>query len=654
MAGALALASLATQAADDRVPPSDEKIFLEDQPVVLTVSRLSQPVNEAPAAVTVIDRRMIQASGFRDIPSLLRLVPGFQVVYARGNVPAVTYHGLSSIYPRRMQVLVDGRSIYTTAYGQVLWRTLPLSIEDIDRIEVVRGPNAANDGINAFFATVNIITRTGGQDRGTLLAAAVGDHDVRDATLRYSGSSGALDYRVTVSRRQDDWYDNVFDSARERFINARADYRPTVGDEINVQAGASVGKQEEGVVAGTPYDPPRDTEPQNYFVQARWRRSFDFDTEISLHAHHTVDYTRDEYRLRIPRVRPSFPPGGIDIPYDQNFRLARTAVELSGSTRPSQNLRLAGAGEVRYDSARSIFYTGSDRLLDGYIYRLSGSGEYRMRSDWLLHFGAMIEKNYSVGTRVSPRIALSYLPAPAHSFRVSASKGYRSPTFLENHADVKWLFGGALLNQEYKSPGHLEPESITSVELGYLFREPAWGVAFDSRVFFNRVHDIIELFTVRWPTPSPELFGDGRYRQFANLFEARQKGVEFTARWQPARRSWIVWNQTWTDTESNNFDYSNSTPNNDTSILGSHDFGGGVTASAGFYRLNGMTWIGSAGGGRIPKYDRLDARIAKAWGGAGRRVEVAFVVQSLFGGYLEQTPDRNFDRRYFATLKLNL
>jgi iron complex outermembrane receptor protein len=651
---ALALAPVSTWGADGQAPAADEKIFLEEQPVVLTVSRLSQPLNEAPAAVTVIDRRMIEASGFRDIPSLLRLVPGFQVVYARGDVPAVTYHGLSSIYPRRMQVLVDGRSIYTTAYGQVLWRTLPLSIEDIDRIEVVRGPNAATDGINAFFATVNIITRSGGQDPGTLVAANVGDHNVRDATLRYSGQSGALDYRITLSRRQDDWYPSLFDSARERFVNARVDYRPTVRDEINVQGGISAGTQAEGVIGGTPYDPPRDTEPQNYFVQAKWRRSFDFDTEISLHAHHTVDDTRDVYALRIPRVRSSFPPDGINIPYDQNYRLVRTAVELSGSMRPLQNLRLAGAGEVRYDSARSVFYTGSDRLIEGYIYRLSGAGEYRIRSDWLLHFGAMIEKNYSIGTEVSPRIALSYLPSPAHSFRLSVSRGYRSPTYLENYADVKWQFGAGLLNQEYKSPGNLAPEKITSMEVGYMFREPAWGITFDSRVFYNRVHDIIELFTVRWPAPNPELFGDGTYRQFANRFEARQKGVEFTARWQPARNSWIVWNQTWTATESNNFDYSNSTPNNDMSVLGSHYFGEGITASAGFYRQNGMTWIGSAGGGRIPNYDRVDARIAKFWNVAGRRVELAFVVQGLLGGHLEQTPDRYFDRRYFTTLKLNL
>lgn len=117
-----------------------ESAFLEDLPVVLSVSRLSQPVNEAPAAVTIIDRNMIRASGFRDIPDLLRLVPGFSVAYTRDNTWAAGYHGLGDAFSRRFQVLVDGRSIYSPHYGAVYWTDLPLSIDDIERIEVVRGP----------------------------------------------------------------------------------------------------------------------------------------------------------------------------------------------------------------------------------------------------------------------------------------------------------------------------------------------------------------------------------------------------------------------------------------------------------------------------------------------------------------------------------
>jgi iron complex outermembrane recepter protein len=646
--------SPAVAAAESAPEPADEKLFLDEQPIVLTVSRLGQPVNEAPAAVTVIDRRMIEASGFRDIASVLRLVPGFQVAYARGNLPAVTYHGLSSVYPRRMQVLVDGRSIYTTAYGQVLWQNLPISVDDIERIEVVRGPNGASHGVNAFFATVNIITRAGGDDPGASAFAAIGNRSMRETTARYSAQAGPVGYRVTVSRRQDDRYASIADDARLTFVNARADYRVNARDEMVFHAGYGEGPQQEGDPAGGPYTPLRNTYPSNYFVDGKWRRVYDEDTELSVHVHHTVDDTSDQYRLRIPRVSTVLPVGGIDVPFNQNYRLVRNGAEVSGTLRPLQQLRIATAGEIRQDTARSAFYTGSDRMLDGYIYRLSGAAEYRLTPVWLLHAGAMIEKNYSVGTKVSPRLAVSYLPSPTHSFRVGVSRGYRSPTFLESHADTKWSFQGRLLNQEYRSPGNLAAESIDSLDVGYLFRKADWGFTLDSRYFYNRVHDIIELATVRFPAPSPELFGDARFREFGNRFEARQRGVELSGRWQLARNSWIVLNQTWTSTRANNIDYAASSPNNDTSALASHQFGNGYTGSVAYYRQNGMTWIGTTGTGRVPAYERVDARVARNIILGGHRVEWALVVQSMLGSYVEQTPGLTFDRRYFTTLRFRM
>jgi len=148
-----------------------ESAFLDELPVVLSVSRLSQPVSEAPAAVTVIDRDMIRASGFRDIPDLLRLVPGFSVAYTRDNTWAIGYHGMADAFSRRFQVLVDGRSIYSAAYGAVYWGELPLSIDDVERIEVVRGPDAATYGANAFLAVINIITKDPSQTLGGFASA---------------------------------------------------------------------------------------------------------------------------------------------------------------------------------------------------------------------------------------------------------------------------------------------------------------------------------------------------------------------------------------------------------------------------------------------------------------------------------------------------
>ncbi|MEQ1662721.1 MAG: TonB-dependent receptor plug domain-containing protein, partial [Thiobacillus sp.] len=169
---------LAAHAVQAAVTEAD---FLDDLPVVLSASRLSQPVSDAPAAVSVIDQDMIRASGFRDIPDLLRLVPGFSVAYTRDNSWAVGYHGLADAFSRRFQVLVDGRSIYNPAFGSVNWSELPLVIDDIERIEVVRGPNAATYGANAFFAVINIITKHASQTPGVFASLQAGEQGMAGA-----------------------------------------------------------------------------------------------------------------------------------------------------------------------------------------------------------------------------------------------------------------------------------------------------------------------------------------------------------------------------------------------------------------------------------------------------------------------------------------
>ena len=120
--------------------------FFSEFPVVLSASRLVQPINEAPAAVTVIDRETIRASGVRELADIFRLVPGMTVGRRTGHAPALGFHGFSGGYFRQFQVLVDGVSIYNPLWGGTEWGELPFAIEDVDRIEVVRGPNAATYG----------------------------------------------------------------------------------------------------------------------------------------------------------------------------------------------------------------------------------------------------------------------------------------------------------------------------------------------------------------------------------------------------------------------------------------------------------------------------------------------------------------------------
>ncbi|HJV28566.1 MAG TPA: Plug domain-containing protein, partial [Aromatoleum sp.] len=134
---------LAATCAASEAHAGDDPYF-EELPQVLSASRMPQALNEAPGAVTVIDRELIAATGYRDLARLLRLVPGMQVGQERGHAQWVTYHGLSNDFPTEMQVLIDGRSVITpSAFGGVDWSALPLTLDEIDRIEVVRGTNAS-------------------------------------------------------------------------------------------------------------------------------------------------------------------------------------------------------------------------------------------------------------------------------------------------------------------------------------------------------------------------------------------------------------------------------------------------------------------------------------------------------------------------------
>ncbi|HET7649744.1 MAG TPA: Plug domain-containing protein, partial [Gammaproteobacteria bacterium] len=136
----LCVVSANTVKAGNSTTPLTEQNYLEDLPVVLTPARLSQRVDTSPLPVTVINRQMIRATGAATIEDVLRLVPGMLVGHDNGNQAFVTYDGFADRFARRMQVLVDGRSVYSPGFGGVDWSSLPVALEDVDRIEVIRGP----------------------------------------------------------------------------------------------------------------------------------------------------------------------------------------------------------------------------------------------------------------------------------------------------------------------------------------------------------------------------------------------------------------------------------------------------------------------------------------------------------------------------------
>ncbi len=169
-----------------------EREFLAEFPTVLSASRLRQNVAETPQAVTVIDQETIRASGVRELPELFRMVPGFNVSYAthvKGLQPIVSYHGFGREFFSRLQVLIDGRSMNNATLGGVDWNDFPLALDDIERIEVVRGPSTASHGIGAFLGTINFVSKHPSLQRGAFASVNAGNDAILDGVARYAGSA---------------------------------------------------------------------------------------------------------------------------------------------------------------------------------------------------------------------------------------------------------------------------------------------------------------------------------------------------------------------------------------------------------------------------------------------------------------------------------
>lgn len=650
-----------------------EADFLDDLPVVLSVSRLSQPVNEAPAAVTVIDQDMIRASGFRDIPDLLRLVPGFSVAYTRDNTWAVGYHGMADAFSRRLQVLVDGRSIYSALYGTVNWGELPLAVDDIERIEVVRGPNAATYGANAFLAVVNIITKDPSQTPGSFASVQAGEQGMSGVTVRYGGEQGDLRYRLTLSAQTRDRFETdtidghgrfkLYEEAQTYFINGRGDYRVSGTDQISAQFGLSVGDWQAGHSLNS--DEPTGQNVSAQYFQFKYQRVTSPDDEWMMQAY----FSRNNFDapniaqicldLERPIPPPPLPPTdyekvpcprwtatparyvatGVFVDTGIDQLQTRFNLEFQRNQRLAPDWRVVWGAEVRHETVESLRYFDNRETLDGTLVRAYANFEWRVRPNLLLQGGAMLEHHYFTGTDLSPRLALNYTLAPGHALRLNLSQAYRSPTFFEQKGNwTVYPTVGAPI-QLFAPSDPLKPERILSREIGYVGHFPALRLQVDVKLFHDSLYDYIN------NSGSP-----GRY---TNRDDFSVRGGDVQLSWRPVERLQISaqYARALIDADASvDRDLEASAPPHVFSLLARLELGQGWQASTGVYYSGDMKWLSD--GDATESFTRWDLRLARRWTWQGHAVEAALVGQSLGSGYSEFRAENRFSPRGYASLSM--
>lgn len=179
---------------------------------VTSASKAAKPLSKTPAAVTVISQEDIRRSGANSIPDVLRFVPGLQVAQMTNNLWSVSSRGFGGIYSNKLLVMVDGRSVYNPVYGGVYWDQQNIMLEDIDRIEVVRGPGATMWGSNAVNGIINIISKSAADTQGGLVSGGGGNQETAFGAARYGGKIGDnAYYRFYAKHNTRDNFDKVSD-----------------------------------------------------------------------------------------------------------------------------------------------------------------------------------------------------------------------------------------------------------------------------------------------------------------------------------------------------------------------------------------------------------------------------------------------------------
>ena len=622
-----------------------EKDFLDEVPIILSVSRLPQRLDETPGAVTILDRNMIRMTGARDVADLLRFVPGFRVSSSfESNAPQGSYHTSLSDYSNHMQVMVDGRSVYSVyMQGGTGPGLQTVALEDIERIEVHRGSNSAAYGARAFLGTINIVTRDPVDTQGAQVQAAAGENGIQDTLVRLGWGDDQARFRLSVDRRADHGLRGNSGPDRVNRVNLRADVRASSRDMVELRAGQSVIDAGVGF-AGQEGNAVRTRQVDTSFAQLDWRRSLGMDQDLALQASHTVEAIRDHF--------PYAPVPGLLI----NFggRASNDNLSLQHTLRASPALRLVWGGELRRETIVSRPLYDTDAVFVTDFTRLFGNAEWRLHPEWVLNAGALFERSNIAGESVSPRVMLNWHVAPGHTLRYGVSRAHRPPSTFEKYGNVRYYdpSSGAPLAVTTVARGGVGSEEVLSNEIGYLGEFPQLGMSIDVRGFQEEVRNLIGVRTYTFPLGRACVASSALYpcaSDFFNNGSFKIQGYEYQLKWKPWRDGQLIYSQAVVDSTQS----VGSGPvqaYGSQSLMFMQHLGGGVNFSLMHSTTDATHFPGVDQ--PAPAISRTDVRLAKTFRVGGRPAELSFVVQNMGASYQDFLPDFRFYQQAYVMLRL--
>ena len=603
-----------------------EELFFMEVPTVITAAKKEQKQFDTTAATFVITSEDIRRSGARTIPDLLRMVPGIQVARMDANKWAITSRGFNGRFANKLLVMIDGRSVYTPAFSGVIWEVKDTLLEDLDRIEVVRGPGGTLWGANAVNGVINIITKKAAETQGSLITTGIGTEEQGFGGARYGGKVGGnLSYRVYAKyfnrdntetagsmEGHDDWrmgrggFRVDWDKGENDELTFQGDYYDgTAGQRVTVPDLSSTSLYNR-------IDDNVDLSGGNFLF--RWNRTLNEESELSLQFY----YDRTERsEFVIEEIRDTF-----DIDFNHRFHMPLNNEVLWGvkfrfTTDDTNGSSILSLSETsREDPFFSAFLQDEITLIPDKLY---------------FTFGSKIEHNNYTGIEVQPSGRILYTPNTKNTVWGAVSRAVRTPSRFEHTIclDKEVIAPSTLFPGSPATLGviigdnNFDSEVLTAFEIGYR-TQPTSHLSFDAAAFYNLYYDLL---TIESGTPLPDLTIPISVR---NKMNGASYGVELAARWQALEWWNIKGSYSYMDlqlhTESDSNDtitengFEDDIPNHQFSIRSMMDLPGNLELDS------WIRYVDSVPSLNVDSYVTLDARLG--WN-MTEKIELSIVGRNL-------------------------
>jgi len=531
--------SLASPSDTEPPLPADlTELSLEDlmNIEITSVAKKAQKLSEAAAAIFVITQEDIRRSGVTSIPEALRMVPGLQVARIDANKWAITSRGFNGRFSNKLLVLMDGRTVYTPLFSGVYWDMRDTLLEDVDRIEVIRGPGAALWGANAVNGVINIITKRSEDTQGGLVVAGAGTEERGFGAVRYGGKLGQDAYCRVYAKyfnRDSAVFASGEDASDEWDVSRagfRMDWQGAGPDALTLQGDLYDGETGETVITKSldPSEPPtfdEDNDISGANLLGRWRHTISDTSEMALQ----VYYDRTERNgVILDQIHDT-----LDIDFQHQFTLGQRHEIVWG----------LGYRFVSDDISNTFYGSWDPHSRDDDLYSGFVQDDITLIKDRLrLTLGSKFEHNDYTGSEIQPNARLMWSPHEGHSIWTAVSRAVRTPSRTEHDGrlNITVLPPGSLLPV---FPGHVvvgvvgdgdyDSEELLAYELGYRV-QPTERLSVDIATFYN---DYSNLRTLEPGDPFPELSPLPPHLAFLsradNRMEGETYGVEVAADWRP-------------------------------------------------------------------------------------------------------------------------